>query len=163
MADRRGCDEARLTKCDVLPLKGPLRVRGVRLRIAELEQFIRDGEAIGNEMCEQFARQFPVAPAKPVRYKDRSLTFYRWRQSGSKSWGSNAKTAINLMGEAGLELLGRVPESARKQWLQYERRRIELNTQLATASYELYRLQDWLDASDTIKKIESDGIESIQR
>ena len=157
MSDNRRFDTARPGPFDVPPLKGPLRVREARQRIAWLEQFIRDGEARGTQLCEAFARQFPVAPAKLVRYQDRSLTFYRWRQSGSRHWGSNTTSAISLTGEAGRKLLSRIPQAARQDWLSYERHRIYLNMQMSIASYQLYRLQDWLDDLDTIKAIEAHG------
>lgn len=34
--------------------------------------------------------------------------------------------------------------------------------QLSIASYELYRLQDWIDALETVKTIETGGIEALQ-
>lgn len=151
-------DEAAGAVFDEAPLKGPLRVREARARMAALEQIIRDGEAAGTLLCEAFRSQFPKAPAKIVRYNDRSLTFYRWRQSSARRWGSHKTTAIHLTGDAGQALLARVPEAARQHWLNYERRRIDLNMCLSIATYELYRLQDWLDALDTIKTIERDGL-----
>ncbi|MDA3921900.1 MAG: hypothetical protein PF501_14650 [Salinisphaera sp.] len=151
-------DEAAAAVFDVLPLKGPLRVREARQRIAAIEQIIRNGETEGTKLCEAFQAQFPKAPAKIVRYNDRSLTFYRWRQSSARRWGTNKTTAINLTGDAGQALLARVPESARRHWLNYERRRVYLNMRLSIATYELYRLQDWLDALDTIKVMERDGL-----
>lgn len=160
MSDRERFDEARSEQFDVPLLKGPLRVREARRQIAGLEQFIRDGEARGAQLCEAFAHQFPVAPAKLVRYRDRSLTFYRWRQSSSRHWGGNTPSAISLTGEAGRNLLSRVPQAARQDWLDYERRRIYLNMQLSIASYQLYRLQDWLDDLDTIKSIEARGVDA---
>ena len=153
-----GSDEAVADRFDVAPLKGPLRVREARQRLAALEQVIRDGEAEGTRLCESFGKQFPTAPAKIVRYNDRSLTFYRWRQSSARRWGNPSTTAISLTGQAGRALLARVPISARGHWLNYERRRIYLNMRLSTASYELYRLQDWLDGLDAIKAIERDGL-----
>lgn len=151
-------DEAAGAVFDVAPLKGPLRVRGARQRIAVLEQVARDGEAEGIQLCEAFQAQFPTAPAKIVRYNDRSLTFYRWRQSSARRWGSNKPTAINLTGDAGQALLARVPDATRQHWLHYERRRVDLNMRLSIATYELYRLQDWLDALDAIKTIERNGL-----
>ncbi|WP_353251004.1 hypothetical protein [Salinisphaera sp. T31B1] len=151
-------DEAAAAVFDETPLKGPLRVREARQRIAALEQVVRDGEAEGTQLCEAFQAQFPKAPAKIVRYNDRSLTFYRWRQSSARRWGSNKTTAVNLTGDAGQRLLARVPATARQHWLNYERRRVYLNMCLSIAAYELYRLQDWLDALDAIKAIERDGL-----
>ena len=147
-------DEAVGSVFDEAPLKGPLRVRGARRRIAHLEQVIREGEIEGNKLCDAFDTQFPQAPAKIVRFNDRSLTFYRWRQSSHRRWGSHKTSAINLTGEAGQDLLARVPESARQHWLNYERRRLYLNTRLSIAAYEMYRLQDWIDALDAVKSIE---------
>lgn len=156
-------DEAAESGFDVPPLKGPLRVREARQRLASLEQIIRDGEDEGARLCEAFLKQFPTAPAKLVRYRDRSLTFYRWRQSSAKHWGGNSTTAVSLTGASGLALLKRVPEVARPHWLNYERRRIYLNMRLSIATYELYRIQGWIDALDDIKHIERDGIEHFER
>lgn len=153
-------DEAAGAVFDEPPLKGPLRVREARQRIATLEQVIRDGETEGTQLCEAFRSQFPTAPAKIVRYNDRSLTFYRWRQSSARRWGTNKATAIHLTGDAGHALLARVPEAVRPHWLNYERRRIGLNMRLSIATYELYRIQDWLDALDMIKSIERDGLKT---
>ncbi len=157
-----GFDEAAAGVFDVLPLKGPLRVREARRRIAQLQQLIRDDAAEGAKLCEAFRKQFPQAPAKIVRYRDRSLTFYRWRQSSARHWGGNSTTAISLTGEAGRALLSLVPESARRHWLRYERRRIYLNMRLSIVSYELYRLQDWLDGLEAIETIERDGLSAVQ-
>jgi hypothetical protein len=127
-----------------------------------LEQVLRDGKAEGAKLCETFRAQFPHAPAKIVRYTDRSLTFYRWRQSSARQWGGRSATAISLTGEAGLALLSRVPEAARGHWLNYERRRIYLNMRLSTATYEHYRIQDWLDGLERIKAIERDGLAAFE-
>ncbi|MGN8159682.1 hypothetical protein [Salinisphaera hydrothermalis] len=153
-----GSDEAVADRFDVAPLKGPLRVREARQRLAALEQVIRDGEAEGARLCESFGKQFPTAPAKIVRYNDRSLTFYRWRRSSARRWGNKSTTAISLTGKQGLALLARVPESARGHWLNYERRRIYLNMRLSIATYEHYRIQGWLDGLEQIKVIERDGL-----
>lgn len=156
MTDR--FDEAAGAVFDEAPLKGSLRVREARQRLATLQQTIRDGETEGTQLCEAFRSQFPKAPAKIVRYHDRSLTFYRWRQSSARRWGSNKPTAIHLTGDAGQTLLARVPDAVRPHWLRYERRRIGLNMRLSIASYELYRIQDWLDALEAIRAIERDGL-----
>lgn len=154
-------DEAVEAEYVVPPLKGPLRVREARQRLAVLEQAIRDGEAEGSRLCDGFLKQFPTAPGKIVRYKDHSLTFYRWRQSGARKWSGGSTTAISLTGDAGQALLARVPESARHHWLNYERRRIYLNLRLSMAAYEMYRLQDWLDSLEQIKAIEREGLDSF--
>ena len=112
-------------------------------------------------MCDAFIEQFPRAPAKLARSYDKSLTFYRWRQSGARHWGGSKTTAIGLTGDTGLQLLSRVPEAARPKWLNYERRRIYLNLQLTLATYQLYRLQEWLDGLDTIRVLETEGVEAV--
>ena len=62
-------------------------------------------------------------------------------------------TSIELTGEDGKLLLQWLPEETRRVWIDYERRRIELNLALALTNYERMRLRVYLARVAVLRRI----------
>ncbi|WP_162622889.1 hypothetical protein [Salinisphaera orenii] len=155
MNSAHSADVAGDASADVAPFKGPLRVRGARQRLASLEALIDDRERRGHDLCEEFKRQYPNAPAKVVRYNDRTLTYFRWRRSSARKWrhqsGKTQRPRVNptltLTSDDGRALLAGLPVPVQRDWLAYERQRLALNLEIATAEYERRRLAEYIEAT----------------
>ncbi|WP_111748826.1 hypothetical protein [Salinisphaera orenii] len=156
---------SRTDRADVAPFKGPLRVRGARRRIESLASLVDDRERRGHDLCDAFKQQYPNAPAKLVRYNDRTLTYFRWRRSSARKWRNQAggtrrarlNPTLTLTSDAGRQLLARLPASVRHDWLAYERQRLALNLEIATAEYERRRLVEYVEANEQLAETGSGG------
>jgi len=122
-----------------------------RSRLAELEQRREMLQRQGREMTREFRERYPTAPAYPAKYSDRTLTGWRWRRARHRA------VSFDLLGEAGRELLDALPDPVRRQWLDFERRRLFLNLALALADYERLRLRDFLAHVERLRELERAG------
>ena len=142
------------------PLKTPLpfqSTKAARKRLAQLEARHDELKAMGEQLVQEFQRNFPNSPAYLTRYTDRTLNDYRWRRSSARKWRGDRPPGINvsfdLTGDAGIDLLTCLPPATRKAWLEYERRRIELNLALSLLNYERYRLNDYLTRMEKLRAL----------
>lgn len=138
-----------------LPFRG---VREMEIRIKELEMREHELHRLGKRLVQEFKERFPDAPAYLTRYADKTWTSYRWRRpTGYRSRGKRP-TAIyapfELTSDTGRELLQSLPIPARGVWLDFERRRIELNFMLAITGYERYRIGDLLSRIRQLREME---------
>lgn len=120
-------------------------IREARRRLKELERRREQLRQMGEDMLREFRERFPKAPAYPARYRDRTLTGYRWRRSGHRA------VSFDLTSKTGLDLLDKLPDGVRRAWLAFERRRIELNLALAITDYERIRLHDYFQRLDRLR------------
>ena len=123
-------------------------IRDIRSQLGDLEKRRVKLQQMGREMQREFRDRFPKAPAYPARYSDRTLTGYRWRRAGHRA------VSFDLTSETGLELLGSLPATVRRVWIDFERRRLYLNLALALTDYERLRLRDFLDRLARLREAE---------
>lgn len=135
----------------------PRSQQEVRGRLATLEEHRNQLRAYGDRMVAEFRERFPDAPAYLTRYADRTNNDFRWRRSAARRWRGEGvrrrNTSIELTGEDGKLLLQWLPEETRRVWIDYERRRIELNLALALTNYERMRLRDYLDRVAVLRRL----------
>jgi hypothetical protein len=93
---------------------------------------------------EEFRALYPEGsvPAYITRSPDKSMTPLRWRVS--PAYPKGARPRIEITGAQGELILRRLPAKDRQVWLEFERRRLEVNLALSTTNYELARLRAFI-------------------
>ena len=127
-------------------------------RYTELDARRTALRAEGDAMIARFREGYPDAPAYLVRYADRTLSDYRWRLSSAGRWRREDRPAkinypVDLTGEAGADLLSRLPAVTRKHWLELENQRIRLNFESALVKYERMRVRSLIDQLEKLRKM----------
>ncbi len=135
------------------PLKGLLRVRGVMSQSdsfgmrATLKQISSGSLAVNqlrlecHALLDAFNRQYPRGrrPAYLAANPDGSLTALRWRVS------HGAFPRFELWDSTGADVQSKLPLMTWRSWLEYEKRRQDLNRRMAIALYTQKRLASWVD------------------
>lgn len=131
-------------------LELPFRnLREAKAQLEELERRRTKLQQLGRDMVQEFRERFPMAPAYPARYSDRTLTGYRWRRAGHNA------VSFDLTSDTGRVMLEQIPADVRRVWLSFERRRIYLNLALAITDYERIRLRDFLERLERLRAAEA--------
>ena len=119
-------------------------IEDAKVRLEALEDHVERLRRQALALVEEFRGRYPEGsvPAYITRSPDKSLTPLRWRVSPASPKG--ARRRIEITGEEGEAILRCLPSADRETWLDFERRRLEVNTALATASYELARLRAYV-------------------
>lgn len=145
------------------PLGLPTRhsMAALRARLAVVEARRARLFAQGDRLVQGFAASYPEAPARLVRYADRTLNDYRWRLSGHAQWRHlglpTNKAAVELTGATGRRLLAALPAPARADWLRWEAQRQALNHASALAKYEVLRLHQLIERQEALRQLLRQG------
>jgi hypothetical protein len=128
-------------------------IETAKARLETLEDRVERLRRQALELVQDFRGRYPEGsvPAYITRSPDKSLTPLRWRVLPAESKGSRRR--IEITGAEGEAILRRLPAADREIWLDFERRRLDVNTALATASYELARLRAYVQGVREWKRV----------
>lgn len=129
----------------------------VRDRIAQLKRQRDRLHGEGEALVQGFRAAFPTSPLYLVRYSDRTLTVYRWRRSSASLWRGAGPKGVNLSVDLSAplvdaDLLAKLGPTL-PLFLDYERRRVEINAVIACTLYEINRLNDLLDRRARLRQL----------